>query len=225
MYAAITRLDQVQDGDPTHAPLPIAMTPAAQYNLIFGFYLLATSLLDELTPSVAPHRIAQLRRFWTDSMLRMAAGQQRDLAFAAPIAAHVSFDDYQQLVQAKTGATFALAFGGTGMLLTDDQQVIEALILVGEIYGTLVQYSDDLADAAQQPNATATLPRLLSRLPLSQSIAELGPAAFWSYLYRQYRAATAAALAPLSPPAQQAVLTLFAHAFETQHSRRPADIS
>lgn len=107
----------------------------------------------------------------------------------------------------------------------DDLLVIEALILVGKIYGTLVQYSDDLADAAQQPNATATLPHLLSHLPLSQGIAELGPAAFWSYLYRQYRAAAAAALAPLSPPAQQSVLTLFTRLFEPQHSRRPMGIS
>ena len=71
-------------------------------------------------------------------MLRMAAGQQRDLIFSVDDVAHMSLDEYQQIAVAKTGATFALAFGGTATLLTDDMELVETLAAVGEVYGTLL---------------------------------------------------------------------------------------
>lgn len=131
MYAAIRRLDELQDDDVVDDPLPFVTQRGAQYNLVFGVYLLASTLLDELVPFVAPDRVLRLRRFWTDSMLRMAAGQQRDLIFPITDVSHLSFEEYQQIAVEKTGATFALAFGGTAILLTDDRDLVDALSAVG----------------------------------------------------------------------------------------------
>ena len=47
MYAVTVRLDHLQDHDPVVDPLPTDQ-PNAQYNLIFAYYVLATSLLDDL---------------------------------------------------------------------------------------------------------------------------------------------------------------------------------
>ena len=57
----------------------------------------------------------------------MAGGQQRDLTTCNADCADSPLDYYGQLAQAKTGATFALAFGGAAILLSDDDRVIEAL--------------------------------------------------------------------------------------------------
>src|SRR5262245_1091664 len=135
MYAATIRLDHLQDGDLVDDPLPVDR-PSAQYNLVLSYYVLATGLLDMLSAEVIPaQRILRLRQFWTDTMLRMAGGQQRDLTARGADREDSPLDYYQQLAQAKTGATFALAFGGTALLLTDDTQTIDALTLIGEIYG------------------------------------------------------------------------------------------
>ena len=55
---------------------------------------------------------------------------------------------------------------GLATLLTDDLTLVDALTQVGEIYGTLVQYADDLRDAVDQPNAALTLPELLPQLAI-----------------------------------------------------------
>ncbi len=160
MYAAISRLDELQDNDPISDRAIVALDRGLQYNLILTYYALASSVLDDLDPQRIPYqRIHRLRRAWSDSMLRMAGGQQRDLlgvmhADTTPLVA------YQELAQAKTGATFALAFGGMAMLCSDDNDLIQRLTLVGEIYGTLLQYSDDLLDQ-HEPNQTLTLPQAL----------------------------------------------------------------
>lgn len=212
MYAVIGRLDSLQDGDPLRA-IPEICSPAAQYNLVFAGYLLATSLLDELAALVPPARLIGLQRWWVDCMLRMADGQQRDLAGATGPASFEMLADYQQIAQAKTGATYALACGGLALLLSDDLALATALAQVGEIYGSLVQYADDLHDAAAQPNATLTLPTLLRHLPLtpSRSPAQV-EAAFWAYLFPYYQQAALTALAGY-PTLHGPISELFARGF------------
>lgn len=215
MYTAICRLDDLQDNDPVDHPLPVTGPTGAQYTFVFACSLLATGLLDELTPSVPAERALRLRRLWTDSLLRMADGQQRDLT--ADAQRPPSLDDYQALIQAKTGATFALAFGGTALLCTDDQAIVEALTAVGEIFGVLVQLSDDVLDAAEQSDAVATLPQVLRRLPLAAGHPDPPELAytFWRMTLPAYRAAAAQILAQSRLPAsaQQAVMELFGRAF------------
>lgn len=218
LYTATIRLDHLQDGDPANDLLPISMRLPAQYNLIFGYYILVSGILDLLSPDHIPiRRILRLRQLWTDMVLRMASGQQRDLITDGNEHFDSPLEIYQQLAQAKTGAMFALAFGGTAMLLTDDTQLINTLIAVGKIYGTLLQYSDDLRDAATQPNLTLTLPQALSLTqPLSKSTSTSHtPATFWSYVYHAYYAQVNQILSELPAAMQQSILALFARTFET----------
>jgi hypothetical protein len=219
MYAAIVRLDHLQDGDPVDDPLPTNEQPSAQYNLLFSYYILATGLLDLLSPDHIPaSRILRLRTFWTDTMLRMASGQQRDLTVNGP-ACDSPLEYYQQLAQAKTGATFALAFGGTAILLTDDTQTIDTLTLVGEMYGSLLQYSDDLLDETTQPNPTLTLPQALTLVrPAHASDNVHTPAGFGAYVYRAYHDKMIQALACLPVAVQQGILDLFDKAFGIHHN-------
>jgi hypothetical protein len=218
MYAVIVRLDHLQDGDPVDDPLP-ANAPSVQYNLVFSYYVLATGLLDMLSPDQVPvHRILRLRQFWTDTMLRMASGQQRDLTACSNDGKESALDYYQQLAQAKTGATFALAFGGTAILLTDDPRIIDALTLIGEIYGTLLQYSDDLLDATAQPNPTLTLPEamMMVRPAHASDLTGHTPTAFGVYLYHAYHGQVLQALMGLPANVQQGILDMFASTFASQ---------
>jgi hypothetical protein len=224
MYAVIVRLDHLQDGDPVDDPLPTIDQLGAQYNLLFGYYVLATSLLDLLSPDQIPaNRILRLRELWTDMILRMASGQQRDLTMSGD-ACDSPLEYYQQLAQAKTGATFALAFGGTAILLTDDAQIINALTLIGEIYGTLLQYSDDLLDESTQPNPTMTLPQALALVrPAHVSDNIHTPTAFGAYLYRVYHEQVMQALVCLPVGVQQGILELFDKIFGLQQNEARDD--
>src|SRR5215208_2392670 len=65
MYAASKRLDHLQDGDPVDDPLPTVDRLNAQYNLVFGYFVLAEGLLDLLPADRIPaHRISCVRRLW-----------------------------------------------------------------------------------------------------------------------------------------------------------------
>jgi hypothetical protein len=222
MYAATIRLDQLQDGDPIDDPLPVHRL-SDQYNLVFSYYVFGTSLLDLLPgESIPAQRILRLRQFWNDTMLRMAGGQQRDLTTHPTDCAETPLDHYQQLAQAKTGAAYALAFGGTAILLSDDSRLIEALTVIGEMYGTLIQYSDDLLDAAAQPNPTLTLPEALCLAHPGHVSDQTGhtPVAFGAYLYRIYYEQAALMLAELQPDTRAGILDLFAQTFTSQ----PAEV-
>ncbi len=215
MYAATVRLDHLQDGDPVDDPLPVNR-PSAQYNLVLSYYVLATGLLDMLSPeSIPAQRILRLRQFWTDMMLRMAGGQQRDLIAHNTSCSDAPLDYYQQLAQAKTGAAFALAFGGTAILLSDDNRLVETLTVIGELYGTLLQYSDDLLDAAAQPNQTLTLPDALGLARPANVSDQTGhtPTAFGAYLYSVYYDQAARVLVGLPANVQTGILDMFAQTF------------
>lgn len=216
MYAAISRLDALQDGDPVRWQLPVLGGVAPQYNFVFAIYVLAEALLDALSPDLPAVRVVRLRRLWSDSMLRMAAGQQQDLAAGDGGSARGSLERYQQIAQAKTGSSFALAFGGCGLLLTDDESLTAALAAIGEVYGTLLQYSDDLLDAATQPNSAPTLPAALRGLPQAGEIAPARlAAALWPSIYETYRL-QALALADGYPALKKSVAALFDAVFSAR---------
>jgi hypothetical protein len=217
MYASIGRLDSLQDGDPIEVPPQLASL-GAHYNLVFASYLVATSLLDDVAEEVPDARLRRLQRWWNDSMLRMADGQQHDLTSADESRSFDTLAVYQQIAQAKTGATYALAFGGLAMLLTDDEALVDGLAQVGEIFGTLLQYTDDLSDAISQPNTALTLPELLQFLPLdSARQPEQIAAAFCSYLYPIYLRAALDALGDY-PALHDQVTALFAAVFIASNS-------
>lgn len=206
MYAAAGRLDSLQDGDPIAALPEQISSPAAHYNLVFVTYVLAAGLLDDLAPLVPPERMVRLNRLWSDALLQMGDGQQQDLAEQHATGDISSLDTYQGIAEAKTGATYALAFGGLAVLFSDDAELCAALTRVGAIYGTLVQFVDDLRDARTQPNVTLTLVSALSTLPLPGGhTPERVEAAFWIHLFPIYRRSAQTALHAF--PALQAPIT------------------
>jgi hypothetical protein len=216
MYAVTARLDHLQDHDPVEDLLPTDQ-PNAQYNLIFAYYVLATSLLDDLSPPAIPaQRILRVRRLWSDMVLRMASGQHRDLTTSPGSVSDAFLEYYQRIAQAKTGSAFALAFGGTATLLSDDVQLITTMTLVGEIFGALVQYNDDVLDAAAQSNPTLTLPGAFQHAyPLSGLAAnEHTASGFWAYIYQAYRAHVSQLIKDVPSDLQADILLLFANAFD-----------
>lgn len=225
LYAATLFLDALQDGDPLPEALPVVATPG-RYNLAFSSVLLATSLLDDLAPpQFSASRLVRLRRLWSDMLLQAASGQQRDLGISQAAQHSSLLDAYQQTAQAKTGALFALALGGAATLMTDDLPTIVALTTAGELFGTLVQYSDDVLDADQQPNLTLTLPQALDtdKALLGVEAPDHTPAAFWTYLEQAHLRALGQMLAPLPEAMQQPVRRLFADVFAGHRAKPTAD--
>lgn len=221
MYAAIRRLDALQDDDPIDDPAFTCLAPHLQYHLIFSSYLLATYLLGDLVAAGIPERrILRLHRLWTESLLRMAGGQQRDLMLTGEAPQVEPLSTYQAIAQCKTGATFGLAFGGVALLNNDDASLITALTLVGEIYGTLLQYSDDLLDDDAQPNRTLTLPEAF-RMTLPERIRQHAEVqrAFWGYIYQAYYDQVVHALRAVSPTIREDILELFHATFGTPVTR------
>jgi len=218
LNAALRRIDHVQDGDVSDIPLPASLSVGAQYNLLLAYYLLATTLLDDLDSAVIPPaRQLRLRRVWTDCLLRVAEGQQADLESSHTVHAGLEdLDRYQHLVQAKTGALFALAFGGTATLLSDDPQLIAMLFDVGEVFGMLVQYGDDVLDAPSQVNGALTLPRAYHAGQTAQPAAPTLPdtRVFRHFVYTEYFAQVQQALAGLPATTQTTICHLFTSTFE-----------
>jgi len=216
LNAALRHLDHVQDGDIIDTSLLTSVPIAAQYNVLLTYYLLATTFLDDLDGSaIPPTRLLRLRRLWSDCLLLVASGQQADLEQRHDTLRGLeALERYQQLVQAKTGALFALAFGGTAMLLTDDQSTIEILYDAGTVYGMLVQFGDDIGDAQSQCNPALTLPRAYRMNQASHS--ELLPDvdAFWHVIYTDHVHQVKHALAALPAPMQTQINQLFTTVFE-----------
>jgi hypothetical protein len=193
LHLATSRLDHLQDNDPPDQ-LGATGSPSIQYNLALTTYALATGLLDLLVPvGVPPHRILRLYRLWSTRLLCTAGGQHSDLALMNAAAEDDLLEVYQQVAQAKSGAMFALAFGGTATLLTDD-----------------------ILDGAEQPSNAATLPVALgahARSDREQAAARNLPA-FWHHLYPAYLAYLDELTARSTQVERDGLRALFAFAFE-----------
>lgn len=218
MYAAIQRLDHLQDGDIEEMPLSFLPSIPARYNFALGCYVLASSLLDDLDGNFPAENVQRVRRLWHDMMLRMVAGQQLDLHSQIASTDQLTTDDYQAIVRAKTGATYMLAFTAPALLAGADDQTARAVAVVGEIYGMLLQFFDDIHDAAAQDAAAAFSNLLQSGFGVSP---EQLPALLNEYLYPMYRTAAFQAIAHLPQIIQEGVRTLFADAFEMSGSEMP----
>ncbi len=215
MFGAISRLDDLQDSDPIAPPFPV-VGKEAQYLLLFGSYIAATSMLDNLDSAVIPEqRIARLRRFWSDMLLRMVSGQYADVTSVEIQTKVQHVEYYQQLVQAKTGATFTLAFGGTAMLCCDDPDIYETLSVIGELYGTLLQYGDDLNDMSYDGTRTMTFPHIVH---LMHESAQHQTTYFW-HVYQQYIVAIDEQLILLPELLRSGVRSVLLNVFQQQAHR------
>lgn len=220
LYTVTLYLDHLQDADPLGDPRLEVLPPAIQYHLAFSTYITAQHALAALDPQAIPAlRIVRLQRFWAASVAQIASGQYRDLTqtlAAIQAQGRAPLDAYEQIAAQKTGATFALAFGGAAILATDDEAVIAAVTNAGTIYGMLLQYRDDLSDAEAQEgqHAATTLSRAL--LAAHPTLTTHGPdavAAFWAAITAAYAEALAAILAPLSTETRTVYANLLQRSF------------
>jgi hypothetical protein len=204
-YSVTVFLDHVQDGDALGDSWLEAQPPALQYHLAFSTYVAAQYALSRLSPEQISHvRIYRLHAFWATSVAQIANGQYRDLAQMLSDAPtkESPLDTYEQIAAQKTGATFALSFGGAAMLASDNEAVIAALTATGMIYGMLLQYSDDLTDREAQevqPQAL-TLDRALAATE-----ADASDGVRWAVIFDHYAQAMRKTVAPL-PQATKAVI-------------------
>lgn len=192
LRSTILRLDHIQDDDPEDIhSFNRTLSKSQQYNLVLACYVLAMSMLDDLDEQFIPaSRIRRVVRIWNDALLRAASGQQRDLAQSCSgTSPSALLEYYDEAMRAKAGSIYNLGFGGIAVLATDDQQAIGALCLIGEIYGTLLQLSDDIYDASRQDVSALTLAQVYKKAVTStgltlpdHSIHLYGQRIYYSYL-------------------------------------------
>lgn len=220
LYTVTLCLDHLQDGDDLGDPWLEGLAPGLQYHLAFSLYIAAQHALATLDARIIPaSRIGRLQRFWAESMAQLVSGQFRDLSVnltelqtrgVAPL------DEYEQLAAQKTGATFALAFGGVALLATDDEAQIAALTAAGMVYGMLLQYQDDLVDSAtqaHQPEAVTLSRALLAAHPALVAHGQGAVEAFWAAIYAGYTQALEGILAPLPPGTRDVYAELLSRSF------------
>lgn len=221
LYTLTLYLDHLQDGDPLGDPWLEALAPPLQYHLAFSLYIAAQYALAGLEPQAVPApRIVRLQRFWAASITRLANGQYQDLTsteadFQSPHSSPLRH--YEQVAAQKTGATFALAFGGIAILATDDEAPIAALSAAGTIYGMLVQYHDDLLDSVHQdhqPTAPTLSRALLAAHPDLAVHGERSAHVFWATIYASYAQALEGVLAPLPGATRAAFMQLVQQSFD-----------
>jgi hypothetical protein len=220
LYTVTLCLDHLQDGDDLGDPWLANLPPAMQYHLAFSTYIAAQHALAQLDERAIPApRIVRLQRFWATSVAQLASGQYRDLAVACSlpqVQGEETLNEYEQLAAQKTGATFALAFGGVALLATDDEVQIAALTTAGTVYGMLLQYQDDLIDSAaqeRQPTA-ATLNRALLATHPALAVHRQGAVeAFWAAIYAGYAQALEGVLTPLPAETRRAFADLLRCSF------------
>lgn len=193
-YRVSLLLDHLQDGDPIPAPWFTALAPTLQYQLIFSGYVDAQQRLAAIDPiRVEPARLLRLHQHWATCVSQIAEGQYRDLT-AATAGHSPNFDTYEAITTQKTGAMFALAFGGVAILATTDEAQIAALTNAGLIMGMLLQYQDDRRDAYDQQTQRAVT----------------ADDAFWVVILDHYQQALAQTIAPLPPAVQQCLQSVVA---------------
>lgn len=217
LYTVTLCLDHLQDGDALHDPWLEGLAPGLQYHLAFSLYIAAQHALSTLDAQAIPaSRLGRLQRFWASSVAQLASGQYDDLTLTrATLEARgaVPLDTYELLAAQKTGATFALAFGGIAILATDDEAQIAALSNAGTVYGMLLQYRDDLFDSVDQERQPEAMTLSRALLAAHPALAAHGPGAvhaFWESIYSGYAQALGEILAPL-PAATRGVYTRLLH--------------
>lgn len=213
LYSATLLLDHVQDGDAIGDPWLASLPVALQYHLAFSAYATAQRQLHELVERVAPVRGKRLHDLWSSAVLELAVGQYHDLmALHCPLGSHAgSLDVYERIAAQKTGAAFGLALGAVAALATDDVAQIDAAANAGLVFGMLLQYGDDLADAeaqAAQP-AALTLARAWTTTQ-GNDLPEIAPSAAWGLIYAHYHQALGDMLTPL-PERGRAVIWALLH--------------
>lgn len=212
LYSATLILDHLQDDDFISDVWFAALSRPLQYHLAFGAYVAAEEALFALISTGGSDvRWLHLQRVWRDSIAQLAAGQYADLTQRVQSAAsNAVLDRYETIARQKTGASFALAFGGMAILGGTAAAQVTAAINVGLLFGMLLQYSDDLHDAQDQElqPATLTLQRALGELIAPEGAPAPAPTVIWAAIYAETVRSLETLMEPLPEAAQQVVWEL-----------------
>ncbi len=158
----------------------------------------------------------RLRQLWGHSLLEAASGQHRDLAAQWPCSSPQQvLEFYEDAVRAKAGSIYRIGFGGTAVLATDCQHMVDVFCRVGEAYGVLLQLNDDLLDASTESKPALTLSQAY-RTACQTSGLELPPHAVHAYaqqIHQSYFEYVRRLVMTLPQPVQRVVLPLFHQAF------------
>ena len=219
LRGAIFRLDHLQDNDPDlDVSFGTATSIGQRYNLVLTYYLLATAVLDDLNAHYVPYaRVRRLMRLWNDSLLRAGSGQQRDLTTThwSNQQPQAALEHYEHAMRAKAGSIYSLGFGGVATLATDDESTIQVLSLVGELYGTLLQFDDDLLDAAIQAKSVLTLPQVYQSAQMASGV-PLPPHTVHHYarfIRHAYFEHVKTIIEPLPEASREAIVSIFRQSF------------
>jgi hypothetical protein len=229
LAAFLERLDHLEDGDTdvlsvtTASPVKLM---GIHYNRVIGYFFLATGILDLLDYQRIPERrIHRLRRYWSDCLLRAVSGQQCDLESQLALQddcrleGRAALEAYQRATQAKAGPIFALAFGGTAILATDDDVIINALMLAGEAYGTLLQYGDDVSDVDSEGDSMLTLPKAYSAARGVQGLPDTHELnSYWNVIYTAYIQQVERTLTQVPIAVQESMRSIFRQTFECRQA-------
>lgn len=207
-----SRVDQLQDNDPEPNELLETLPVAIQWHLLITLYVLVTNILSSLLETYPAPRVARLQKFWSETVLRKSSGQLRDLLAMNGMYNDITLEKYQETVQCKTGSSFALAFGSVAILSSDDENFICTLINIGEIMGTLLQYSDDFGDYQSQSDHPLTLPNILKQA-FPETDIEQASGNIWHLLYTEYAVRLDAEAKKLPDEVEDRVRVLFTSMF------------
>jgi hypothetical protein len=122
---------------PPWVALPVLVQEAVggEGRLGLSFRTLSGLVEAELLPAPV---VVELQRGFADTLLRMVAGQHADLGD------DLSLDDYQAVVEAKTGSLFRLGAWSGAVVAGASAEVAERYGAFGEALGLLIQAWNDL---------------------------------------------------------------------------------
>ena len=111
-----------------------------------------------------------------------------------------------------------MGFGGVAALASDDAQIVGVVSTIGQIYGTLLQFSDDFLDASGQLNPWLTLPEVYRRAAVASGMKGQPEylSHYWDYVLRSYMEQVEQMVKALPDTVQSALLELFHNTFDVQ---------
>lgn len=140
LHIAAKLLDDVEDGALTLLPLE----PARVVNVASGFMTLANLALARLARDYDERLWHSLQIEFSQTILRMAGGQDADLSHLA-----LDLEHYFEIMADKSGSFFALAARAGARCATLDQSLLAQFESFGYNLGILIQIADDLVDMYQ----------------------------------------------------------------------------